>query len=98
MVPHEGVENAITKVRHAEIREVAVSGRRDRLKGERLVIFYTPEDFDIQQVIAGLREEGLPNIWIPKADDFVKVDELPMLGSGKLDLVKLKNMVANLGK
>jgi len=98
MVPHEGVENAITKVRHSEVREVAVSGRRDRLKGERLVIFYTPEDFDIQQVIAGLREEGLPNIWIPKADDFVKVDELPMLGSGKLDLVKLKQMVAGLEK
>ena len=98
MVPHEGVENAITKVRHAEIREVAVSGRRDRLKGERLVIFYTPEDFDIPQVIAGLREEGLPKIWIPKADDFVKVDELPMLGSGKLDLVKLKQMVAGLEK
>ena len=56
----------------------------------------TPEDLDIPGIIAGLREEGLPNIWIPKADDFVKIDELPLLGSGKLDLVKLRNMAENL--
>jgi acyl-[acyl-carrier-protein]-phospholipid O-acyltransferase/long-chain-fatty-acid--[acyl-carrier-protein] ligase len=80
------------------VREVAVAGRSDRLKGERLVIFYTKEDMDIPAVIAGLREAGLPNIWIPKADDFVKVDALPLLGSGKLDLLGLKKMVEKLNQ
>jgi acyl-[acyl-carrier-protein]-phospholipid O-acyltransferase/long-chain-fatty-acid--[acyl-carrier-protein] ligase len=98
MVPHEGVEDAITKFLHSEVREVAVAGRSDRLKGERLVIFYTKEDMDIPAVIAGLREAGLPNIWIPKADDFVKVDALPLLGSGKLDLLGLKKMVEKLNQ
>ena len=98
MVPHEGVEDAITKLLHSENREVAVAGRSDRLKGERLVIFYTPENLDIPGIIAGLREAGLPNIWIPKADDFVRVEQLPVLGSGKLDLMGLKKMVEKLNQ
>ncbi|MBR7131310.1 MAG: AMP-binding protein [Lentisphaeria bacterium] len=96
MVPHEGVEDAIAKLLHSETREVAVAGRSDRLKGERLVIFHVIENIDTAAIIAGLREAGLPNIWIPKADDFVKVDALPLLGSGKLDLMGLKEMVRKL--
>ena len=96
MVPHEGVEDAITRILHSENREVAVAGRSDRVKGERLVVFYTPENLDPNVIIAGLREAGLPNIWIPKADDFVRVDQLPVLGSGKLNLLKLKEMARNL--
>ena len=96
MVPHEGVEDAIAKVRKKEVREVAVTGRSDNRKGERLVVLYAAEDFDVPEVIEGLRQQGLPNIWIPKSDDFVKVDELPLLGSGKLDLLKLKAIVSEL--
>ena len=92
MVPHEGVEEAIARIRAREVREIAVAGRGDSRKGERLVVFYTAEDFDIAEVIEGLRKEGIPNIWIPKADDFVKIDELPLLGSGKLDLMGLRKM------
>ncbi len=98
MVPHEGVEDAIVKLLHSENREIAVAGRSDRLKGERLVIFYINETLDIAGIIAGLREAGLPNIWIPKSDDFVKVDSLPLLGSGKLDLMGLKKMVEKLNQ
>ena len=96
MVPHEVVEDAITMYLHSEHREVAVAGRSDRLKGERLVIFHTLENIDTAAIIAGLREAKLPNIWIPKAEDFVKVETLPLLGSGKLDLQALKEMVKTL--
>lgn len=92
MVPHEGVEDAITKLLHSENREIAVAGRSDKMKGERLVIFHILENIDTAAIINGLREAGLPNIWIPKAEDFVKVDHLPLLGSGKLDLVALREM------
>jgi len=96
MVPHEGVEEAIGKIRKSEVREVAVTGRSDNRKGERLVVFYTPDDFNVAEVIEQLRASGMPNIWIPKADDFVKTAELPVLGSGKLNLIRLKAMVAEL--
>ena len=39
-----------------------------------------------------LRKEKLPNLLIPKTEDFVKLDRLPLLGSGKLDLAKLKKL------
>ena len=86
------MEEAIARIRARETREIAVAGRGDSRKGERLVVFYISDDFDIAEVIEAMRKEGLPNIWIPKADDFVKIDELPQLGSGKLDLMKLRQM------
>ena len=61
-----------------------------------LPIFHIIEDLDPAAIIAGLREAGLPNIWIPKVDDFVKIDALPLLGSGKLDLLALKKLVQQL--
>jgi acyl-[acyl-carrier-protein]-phospholipid O-acyltransferase/long-chain-fatty-acid--[acyl-carrier-protein] ligase len=40
-----------------------------------------------------LREKELPNLWIPKPENFIKLDALPLLGSGKLDLQHLKKLV-----
>ena len=39
-----------------------------------------------------LGERNLPNLWVPKERDFYLVDELPLLGTGKLDLRRLKEM------
>ncbi|MBS1369493.1 MAG: AMP-binding protein [Lentisphaeria bacterium] len=96
MVPHELVEQAIANLRGREEREVAVAGRADAKRGERLVVFHTADDLDPAAVIEGLRAEKLPNLWIPKAEDFVKIDHLPLLGSGKLDLAKLKKLAEEL--
>jgi len=96
MVPHELVEQAIADERGSEEREVAVAGRSDPKRGERLVVFYTPEDFEPEAVVDGLRRKKLPNLWIPKPEDFVRIDHLPLLGSGKLDLAKLKQLAEEL--
>jgi acyl-[acyl-carrier-protein]-phospholipid O-acyltransferase/long-chain-fatty-acid--[acyl-carrier-protein] ligase len=37
-----------------------------------------------------MREKGIPNLWIPRSENFIQVDSLPMLGSGKLDLAALR--------
>ena len=39
-----------------------------------------------------LGEHGLPNLWVPGTDAFAEIAELPMLGSGKLDLKHLAEM------
>lgn len=96
MVPHELVEQAIADERGREEREIAVAGRSDPKRGERLVVFYTPEDFEPEAVVDGLRRKKLPNLWIPKPEDFVRLDRLPLLGSGKLDLAKLKQLAEEL--
>ena len=96
MVPHEKLEEEIMKVTKSETRDVAVTGKSDDRKGERLVVFYTDAELDITALLEKLKESDMPNIWIPKAGDFHYVETLPLLGSGKLDLRKLKEMAENI--
>ena len=99
MVPHELVEREINNILLPDSRILAVTGAPDADKGEHLVVFYTDSELLApEQVIRQLRERKIPNLWIPKAENFVKVNELPMLGSGKLDLARLAAMAKSLDK
>ena len=51
---------------------------------------------NIAEVIKKLPESGLPNLWIPDERDCFEVVELPTLGSGKLNLRKVKEMAMDL--
>ena len=43
-----------------------------------------------------LSEQGLPNLWIPSERDFKQIPEMPVLGSGKVDLKRVKEMAQEL--
>ena len=93
MVPHEMVEHIINELACPEGRGVAVCGIPDPAKGEALLVLYTGEmKLTPADVVAELRERSISNLWIPKAVNFHAVETLPLLGSGKLDLVKLQKM------
>lgn len=93
MVPHELVEREINNIIQPDSRILAVTGAPDADKGEHLVVFYTDSELLApEQVVRKLRERKIPNLWIPKAENFIKIGELPMLGSGKLDLAGLAEM------
>ena len=96
MVPHELVERTIAEYLESEGRSVAVTGKPDPKRGEKLIVFHTVENLDPEKLIEGLREKELPNLWIPKPENFIKLDSLPLLGSGKLDLQSLKKRVEEL--
>jgi acyl-[acyl-carrier-protein]-phospholipid O-acyltransferase/long-chain-fatty-acid--[acyl-carrier-protein] ligase len=91
MVPHLSVEEAVNEALGASDGELlaVVTAVPDRAKGERLVVFHLPTEREIGGVVAALRERGLPNLWIPGADAFAVIEEMPVLGSGKLDLRRL---------
>ncbi len=94
MVSHEMVENAIADILKTEERVVAVAGAADAKKGEKLLVLYTETAMNPPEIIAALRKAGtIPNLWIPKAENFSKIDEMPLLGSGKLDLGELNRMI-----
>lgn len=95
MVPHERIEQILQEMMpESESREVAVSSVPDPDRGERIVVLYT-EKFIVtpDEAVAKMREVPLPNLWIPKLKDFHQVGQIPMLGAGKLDLKKLKDVV-----
>lgn len=93
MVPHEMVEKIINEICRSENRAVAVGSIPDPGKGEALLVLYTDEmPFTPEEIVDQLRERSISNLWIPKATNFCKVDQLPLLGSGKLDLSLLREI------
>lgn len=94
MVPHIVIEEKLAEIigGDEDVPSVAVTSVPDERKGERLVVLHTPLEVDIDTLRAKLADAGLPNIYIPSADSFYEVDEIPILGSGKLDLRRLKAM------
>ena len=89
MISHQMLENAIHKVLDAEERQIAVAGTQDKLKGEKILVFYIDENISADKIIKGLLEAGVTNIAIPKKENFIKIDEMPLLGTGKLDLTQI---------
>jgi acyl-[acyl-carrier-protein]-phospholipid O-acyltransferase / long-chain-fatty-acid--[acyl-carrier-protein] ligase len=94
MVPHVVVEDALHEILEAEERLVAVTAVPDAKKGERLVVLHRLEAERIPALVESLSSRGLPNLFIPRPDSFVKVDDLPLLGSGKLDLKQVQFLAA----
>jgi acyl-[acyl-carrier-protein]-phospholipid O-acyltransferase / long-chain-fatty-acid--[acyl-carrier-protein] ligase len=90
MVPHLKVEEAIAAV----IGDAAccVTAVADDKRGERLVALYEHPEITPAELWRRLSETELPKLWIPKREDFVCVDSLPMLGTGKVDLRAVRQM------
>jgi len=77
----------------------AVTAIPDAKKGERIVVLHVPlTDTNPKDLWKKLNERGLPNIYIPSQRDFYSVAELPVLGSGKLDLKKCKLMAQEVAR
>jgi acyl-[acyl-carrier-protein]-phospholipid O-acyltransferase/long-chain-fatty-acid--[acyl-carrier-protein] ligase len=92
MVPHGRVEEALHQAIGATTPVFAVTAVGDERKGERLAVLHTLEDAQLQKAIDGLCRQGLPNLFIPRRDHFIKVDAIPVLGTGKLDLRAVRRM------
>jgi len=92
MVPHGVVEEALERLADSEIRAFAVTAVADDRKGERLIVLYTLEPEALGEVLARLAGENLPNLFMPRRDDYLRVDEIPLLGSGKTDLKAVRQI------
>lgn len=90
MVPHARIEEVLHTVLGLTDQSLAVAGVPDESKGERLVVLHTLDDDTLDDLFVGMENCGLPNLWKPKASAFYRVDELPLLGTGKLDLQSIK--------
>ncbi len=95
MVPHLRLEENLLRIvedpnsTDASI-QLAVTSVPDAKKGERLIVLHKPLTKPVKQVIDELAATGIPMLWIPSHDGFVEVAEIPLLGTGKLDLKGIK--------
>ncbi len=94
MVPHGRVEEMLHSVVEQDAQVFAVTSVPDRKKGESLAVVHVYEEEEIPGVCNALREHGMPNLFIPKPGNFIRVDELPVLGTGKIDLRAVKQLAA----
>ncbi|HDY87458.1 MAG TPA: hypothetical protein ENH82_04990 [bacterium] len=92
MVPHEGIEDEFHTRLNKSGQVLAVTSIPDERKGEKLVVLFTKEAGDketLRKIMAG---SSLPNLWKPNDDCYVMIDEMPVLGSGKMDIKKLREL------
>ncbi|MFZ3376098.1 MAG: AMP-binding protein [Chthoniobacterales bacterium] len=92
MVPHESIEQKIVDLlglSGKDERAIAIMGVQDEAKGEAVVLL-SAVDVDLAQLRDKLRDAGVPNLWIPKRVQ--RVESIPVLASGKLDLKKCKEL------
>jgi len=92
MVPHIKVEEQLHQLANATELCFAVTSVPDERKGERLVVLHTLSPDKLAGVIEKLSASDLPNLWKPRPDQFLYVEKLPILGTGKLDLRAIKEM------
>jgi len=98
MVPHLKIEELLSEFLdltpddddddHLAVAVTAVPCER---KGERLVVLYTRDHKTVDEMTTILKDAGLPNVFIPSTDSFFRVDALPILGTGKIDLKGIKD-------
>jgi len=92
MIPHIAIEDALHQALEKTEQVLAVTSVPDEKKGEKLVVLYTEAAGTPEQLQEIMEKSDLPNLWKPARDAYLKIDALPLLGSGKLDLKKLKSI------
>ena len=92
MVPHIKVEEKLHELAEATEQTFVVTGLPDEKKGERLVVLHRLADGELPACLEKLAQCDLPNLWKPRADQFFRVENFPLLGTGKLDLRKVREI------
>jgi len=92
MVPHIKIEDKLQKLAEATEQVFAVTSIPDEKKGERLVVLHTLPEGSLRECLDRLAKSDLPALWKPRPDQFLHVENLPYLGTGKLDLRRLREL------
>jgi acyl-[acyl-carrier-protein]-phospholipid O-acyltransferase / long-chain-fatty-acid--[acyl-carrier-protein] ligase len=92
MVPHVRVEEAINDAL-GESGSV-VTSVPDAARGERLVVFHTRKDLTADALWEQLSQTDLPRLWLPRRENIHYIETIPTLGTGKVDLRRLRQLAA----
>jgi acyl-[acyl-carrier-protein]-phospholipid O-acyltransferase/long-chain-fatty-acid--[acyl-carrier-protein] ligase len=90
MVPHIRIEEKLHEFAATTEQTFVVAGVPDEKKGERIVVLHKLSPASLQVCLEKLAKCDLPNLWKPRADQFFHVDSFWYLGTGKLDLRKIR--------
>jgi acyl-[acyl-carrier-protein]-phospholipid O-acyltransferase/long-chain-fatty-acid--[acyl-carrier-protein] ligase len=92
MVPHIKVEDLLQELAGVTEQTFVVTAIPDEKKGERLVVLHLLDEAKLQECLEKLGKSDLPALWRPRPDQFLRIEKLPYLGTGKLDLRKAREL------
>jgi acyl-[acyl-carrier-protein]-phospholipid O-acyltransferase/long-chain-fatty-acid--[acyl-carrier-protein] ligase len=95
-VPHIKIEEKLHELAGATEQTFVVAGVPAEKKGERLVVLHKLALEPLQACLEALAQCDLPNLWKPRPDLVFHIDAMPYLGTGKLDLRKVRELAAQL--
>ncbi|HYL84442.1 MAG TPA: acyl-[ACP]--phospholipid O-acyltransferase [Candidatus Angelobacter sp.] len=98
MVPHVKVEDLLQELAGATEQTFVVTAIPDEKKGERLMVLHTLDEERLQECLEKLGKSDLPALWRPRPDHFVRIEKLPYLGTGKLDLRKARELALEMAR
>jgi acyl-[acyl-carrier-protein]-phospholipid O-acyltransferase/long-chain-fatty-acid--[acyl-carrier-protein] ligase len=73
-----------------------VTGFPDGKKGERLIVLHILDEQKHNAALEKFAANDLPPLWKPRANQFFKIEAIPYLGTGKLDLRRIKELAQQL--
>jgi acyl-[acyl-carrier-protein]-phospholipid O-acyltransferase / long-chain-fatty-acid--[acyl-carrier-protein] ligase len=92
MVPHIKVEDKLQELAGAAEQMFVVTAVPDEKKGERLIVLHTLSEELLEDCLERFSKCDLPALWRPRPDQFLRVEKLPYLGTGKLDLRRAREL------
>jgi acyl-[acyl-carrier-protein]-phospholipid O-acyltransferase/long-chain-fatty-acid--[acyl-carrier-protein] ligase len=96
MVPHIKVEDLLQELAGASEQTFVVTAVPDEKKGERLIVLHTLDEPQLEDCLGKLGKSDLPALWRPRPDQFLRIEKVPYLGTGKLDLRKARELALEL--
>jgi acyl-[acyl-carrier-protein]-phospholipid O-acyltransferase/long-chain-fatty-acid--[acyl-carrier-protein] ligase len=94
IVPHTKIEEALHDAFETRERRFVVTTIPCKEKGEQIAIVHTAPQETIPQLVERLSAQGLPNPFIPRVEDFIPIDAIPLLATGKVNLRMVKHHAA----
>jgi acyl-[acyl-carrier-protein]-phospholipid O-acyltransferase/long-chain-fatty-acid--[acyl-carrier-protein] ligase len=98
MVPHIKVEDKLQELAKLTEQVFVVTAVPDERKGERLMVLHTLPEDKLKETLELLAKCDLPALWRPRPDQFLSVEKLPYLGTGKLDLRRARELALEVAK
>jgi acyl-[acyl-carrier-protein]-phospholipid O-acyltransferase / long-chain-fatty-acid--[acyl-carrier-protein] ligase len=98
MVPHIRVEERLQEFAEVTEQAFAVASVPDDKKGERLVVLHKLAETKLAHCLEKFAKCDLPNLWKPRPDQFFHVEAFPYLGTGKLDLRRIRELARELSQ
>jgi acyl-[acyl-carrier-protein]-phospholipid O-acyltransferase/long-chain-fatty-acid--[acyl-carrier-protein] ligase len=94
MVPHLSIEQVFLNALDTDENVVAVTSVPDDKKGEEIVVLYLEKAGSAEKLHEIITASNLPNIWKPRRNNYIKIESMPTLGSGKLDVMQLRKIAS----